>query len=257
MDSGSWGGTTEDDDDDWDTFSEGEKKLPNDGLGSESGFSADTSRNTSGRTLPSSSSNHSFYHSSHRSQANDYDDAQAATIARYVVVSFSNGFMLDDEAILSWYKLRPMELLEVHNAGSIVSLPRKTNSYAEPYFESLVRYPERPTKRLRGTDDQSQGHASEWKSRWAIIRDGILHLCKDAHSVPTQSFPISSLSKLCGPDQLGITSSSPHIVCAKFDRSSESFGTNGDVDGAAIIQRRQKSKTGSWVVLELPDKGCE
>ena len=248
LDSASWAGT--DDEGDWAESAEGERRL-HDGLGSESG-------NASGRTIPSASSSTSFYSTVGRSQANDHDAEQAATIARYVVVSFSNGHILDDEAILSWYKLRPLELLEVHHTGSIVSLPRKVNSYAEPYFESLVRVPEKPTRRIRGNDDQTQASSSEWKHRWAIICDGCLNLCKDSQVTPTQRFPISSLAKLCGPDTLGITSSpNSHIVCAKFDRSAEPLRTNGDADGVPMLQKKQKLKSGSWVILEMPDRSCK
>lgn len=246
LDSTSWAGTDEDDDLEEHAEPEGERRL-----GSDSG-------NTSGRTIPSASSSTLFYPAFRHSQVNDHDAEQAATIARYVVVSFSNGFMLDDEAILSWYKFRPLELLEVHRSGSIVSLPRKSNNYAEPYFESLVRVPEKPSRRLRGGEDQTQARSSEWKQRWAIISDGFLNLCKDSQLVPTQQFPISSITKLCGPDTLGIKpSSNSHVICAKFDRSAKPLRTNGDADGVPMLQRKQKLKSGSWVILEMPDRSCK
>ncbi|KAG9054158.1 hypothetical protein FS842_005927 [Serendipita sp. 407] len=52
----------------------------------------------------------------------------------YRLVSFSNGNILDDKDPLSFYSLKPFELLEIQPAARCVRLARPT--YLEPYFES-------------------------------------------------------------------------------------------------------------------------
>ena len=110
---------------------------------------------------------------------------EAALLSKYTLVSFSCGYILEDEGSLSWYNLRPFEILELHRVGGIVPLPRTGLSYVDPYFETPVqiserpypRRPRRPQKQTRSMEEQQ--HTVEWKARWAIIRDGVLNLCKD------------------------------------------------------------------------------
>jgi hypothetical protein len=48
--------------------------------------------------------------------------------------------MLEDDFLISWYRLRPYELLEMHLAGGIVMLPREVGGeYVKPYFEARVK----------------------------------------------------------------------------------------------------------------------
>lgn len=137
------------------------------------------------------------YSSMSLSSAFNQDSSSTAGIAqKYILFSFSCGHALEDEASLNWYKLRPFELLELHRVSAIVPLPRRSAlAYAEPYFESPVRVCEgisnkhkarkgaggvATTAGVRGiTEDQHSAHAMEWKNRWAIIRQGVLNICKD------------------------------------------------------------------------------
>lgn len=60
--------------------------------------------------------------------------------SRYVLVAFSTGQILEDDFPVSWYNLRPYELLEMHMAGAVVSLPREIKAeYVQPYFECKVK----------------------------------------------------------------------------------------------------------------------
>ena len=62
-------------------------------------------------------------------------------LTQYTLVRFSTGQILEDDFPLSWYAVRPYELLEVHRAGLILRLPREVPSeYIEPYFEAHVKF---------------------------------------------------------------------------------------------------------------------
>ena len=61
--------------------------------------------------------------------------------SRYILVAFSTGQILEDDFPVSWYNLRPYELLEMHTAGAVVSLPREIKAeYVQPYFECKVKW---------------------------------------------------------------------------------------------------------------------
>ena len=58
----------------------------------------------------------------------------------YILISFSNAHILEDNMDLSSYSLRPYELLELHPARHPICLPREDLSeYVRPYFEARVR----------------------------------------------------------------------------------------------------------------------
>lgn len=126
---------------------------------------------------------------------------------QYTLISFSTGTILEDDYALSWYNLRPYELLEMHRAGKVVQLPREVLSeYVQPYFEAKVRALraiwspksgrfESPAHHKanyspRGKDkmpipplqpDKKRKKAKvEWKDRWVFINQGTLTLCKDS-----------------------------------------------------------------------------
>lgn len=66
--------------------------------------------------------------------------ATARISALYSLVTFSTGCTLEDDFPISWYKIRPYELLEMHLAGSVVTLPRQIMvEYVKPYFEAKVK----------------------------------------------------------------------------------------------------------------------
>lgn len=102
---------------------------------------------------------------------------------KYALYSYSCGHLLEDEASLSWYKLRPFELLEMHRMNGVISLPRNSLlSYIEPYFEATVMVSEGATSRK--SRKAKNGRISEeknaaWLVRWAFVRNGVLNLCKD------------------------------------------------------------------------------
>jgi len=132
---------------------------------------------------------------------------------QYTLISFSTGTILEDDFALSWYKLRPCELLEMHRSGKVVQLPREIMSeYVQPYFESKARAlravwsvksgrfesPAATGNRLnaRGRDkistiqtplqpEKKRRKAKvEWKDRWIVINHGTLSLCKDSSVRP-------------------------------------------------------------------------
>lgn len=73
--------------------------------------------------------------------------------AHYTLVSFSTNYMLEDDFRLSFYALRPYELLELHPARHIIRLPRETlTQYVQPYFEARIR-----ALRSVAKDDVSDG----------------------------------------------------------------------------------------------------
>ena len=58
----------------------------------------------------------------------------------YTLLTFSTSHILEDEFPISWYHLRPYELIEMHPAGGVISLPRVVMSeYVMPYFEARVK----------------------------------------------------------------------------------------------------------------------
>jgi hypothetical protein len=121
--------------------------------------------------------------------------------SQYRLVSFSTGQILEDDLTLSWYKLRPYELLEMHDLSSDMRIPREIMlNYVQPYFEAEIH-----ALRLVRKDEGSHGQESsgrsgrmarfenewekekerkkkrtklEWRDRWVIIRHGALILCK-------------------------------------------------------------------------------
>lgn len=210
-----------------------------------------------------------FYHNQRPTAVVAPEHAQ--TSARYTLFSFSSGYILEDEADLSWYRPRPFELLELHRAGAIVPLPRASPQYLDPYFESQVNVSERPhgrRARVRNVGSAATGGVGdnpsqpaqtqtiEWKSRWAILRNGVLHLCKDANAPPSHKFPLAALLELGGPEKLGLASkASSRIICAKFKRTMAVSRMNPD--DTQERRRHRVSKTTSWVVLDLPSLSSE
>ncbi|KAG2157923.1 uncharacterized protein EDB93DRAFT_1238284 [Suillus bovinus] len=165
---------------------------------------------------------------------------------QYTLVSFSTGAILEDDYALSWYKLRPCELLEMHRLGKVVQLPREMISeYVQPYFESKARALravwsiksarfESPTANGNRLNARSRDKIStvqtpekkrrktkvEWKDRWVVINHGTLSLCKDSSGgTPLHRFPLTSLCALRGAESLARACSiiaEQRVVCLKF-----------------------------------------
>ncbi|KAG2074172.1 hypothetical protein BDR04DRAFT_1229434 [Suillus decipiens] len=168
---------------------------------------------------------------------------------QYTLISFSTGTILEDDYTLSWYNLRPYELLEMHRSGKVVQLPREIMSeYVQPYFESKARAlravwsvksgrfesPSATGNRLhaRGRDKttaiqiplqpekKTKKAKVEWKDRWIVINHGILSLCKDSSGgTPLHHFPLTSLRALRGAESLARACSiiaEQRVVCLKF-----------------------------------------
>lgn len=168
---------------------------------------------------------------------------------QYTLISFSAGTILEDDYTLSWYNLRPCELLEMHHSGKVVQLPREIMSeYVQPYFESKARAlravwsiksgrfesPAATSNRLssRSRDKISTNHIPlqseskrrkakvEWKDRWIVINHGTLSLCKDSSGgTPLHRFPLTSLRALRGAESLARACSiiaEQRVVCLKF-----------------------------------------
>ena len=134
---------------------------------------------------------------------------------RYQILTFSNAHVLDDDFLLSWYNLRPYELLEIHGADSIVRLPRELiTHYVRPYFEARARALKAVSRdywetsrevfvdkmggggktsksgkeRLVSSDPlayaakgkkKTKKTKLEWRDRWIVIHQGVLSLCND------------------------------------------------------------------------------
>lgn len=168
---------------------------------------------------------------------------------QYTLISFSTGTILEDDYTLSWYNLRPYELLEMHRSGKVVQLPREIMSeYVQPYFESKARAlravwsvksgrfesPSATGNRLhaRGRDKttaiqiplqpekKTKKAKVEWKDRWIVINHGILSLYKDSSGgTPLHHFPLTSLRALRGAESLARACSiiaEQRVVCLKF-----------------------------------------
>lgn len=119
---------------------------------------------------------------------------------RYTLISFSTGTILEDNQTISWYKLRPHELLEIHRSGTVVSLPREVAmNYVQPYFHARIKallavwsHKSGRFKPPGHSTEHEIGHKKrdrptpprwkpklEWKDRWVVIHNDILSLAKD------------------------------------------------------------------------------
>ncbi|KAG2147630.1 hypothetical protein DEU56DRAFT_784992 [Suillus clintonianus] len=168
---------------------------------------------------------------------------------QYTLISFSTGTILEDDYALSWYNLRPCELLEMHRSGKVVQLPREVISdYVQPYFQSKARALravwnlksgrfESPAATRHSLSAKSKDKISniqtplqpekkkrkakvEWKDRWIVINQGTLSLCKDSSGgTPLHHFPLTSLRALRGAESLARACSiiaEQRVVCLKF-----------------------------------------
>lgn len=138
-------------------------------------------------------------------------------VDQYIILSFSTESILEDDFPLSWYNLRPYELLEMHPVGILAPLQRDVLSeYIQPYFQAKVRLLRSVWNHKSGRFeahgiDALREHTSqktsidklahrldtlstksspsqpgkkrktkvEWKARWLVISQGILYLCKE------------------------------------------------------------------------------
>ncbi|KAG9315271.1 hypothetical protein JVU11DRAFT_4408 [Chiua virens] len=177
----------------------------------------------------------------------DYPAGSSPLVDRYTLLSFSTGAVLEDDFPLSWYHLRPYELLEMYPIGTIAPLQRDVLAeYIQPYFHAKVkilriiwshrsgRFEPPAIDGHKAKDKLSKSSGSEkrhkirteWKTRWVVINHGLLSLCKDhVTSPPVQQFPLNSLSALRGADALERAFSiitEPRVVCIKFQPRSVS-----------------------------------
>jgi hypothetical protein len=111
------------------------------------------------------------------------------------IVRFSTGQALEDDFTMSWYDIKPHELLEIHRTGIILRLPRHDlPAYVQPYWEGWVkslRVIYKPSSSVIKDAGVQSGQTSvdqnrtkkapkfEWKDRWVVLSDGMLSLCKD------------------------------------------------------------------------------
>lgn len=169
------------------------------------------------------------------------------------LVAFSTGQLLEDDYSLSWYRLQPNEMLELHPPGAIINLPRDdTTEYIQPYLEVKVKalrvishedtkpkvdngkirrprdngQPRSPTERPGQSLRKRKKTKLEWKERWLIVHQGMLNLFKDkSDTTPTHTCSLDLLSTLSGPESVlrgsADTLPSPHIICAKFRSTAQ------------------------------------
>ncbi|KAF8134999.1 hypothetical protein EV363DRAFT_1447792 [Boletus edulis] len=180
-------------------------------------------------------------------------------VDRYTLLSFSTGTVLEDEFTLSWYNLRPYELLEMHPVGILAPLQRDVlEEYIQPYFQAKVRVlrsmwnqkhgrfetagvdatsqktMDKLTHKLDALSTKSTALHPEkrrktkvdWKGRWVVIHQGCLFLCKDnVTNPPLRQFALSTMSAFRGADALERAFSivtQPRVVCIKFRTRSTS-----------------------------------
>ncbi|KLO13839.1 hypothetical protein SCHPADRAFT_889737 [Schizopora paradoxa] len=267
-------------DDDWDVFAYS-KELRASEVNLPGSSTTPVERATISRTATRQELS-TAYSSMSLSSAFNQDCTSTASIAqKYILFSFSCGHTLEDEASLNWYKLRPFELLELHRVSAIVSLPRRSAlAYADPYFESPIRICEgisnkhkarkgaggvANTAGARGiTEDQHSAHSMEWKSRWAIIREGVLNICKDSTTAPTHRFPLASIVAVRGPEQADLSSrTKPRVISIKFRLPNANPGPPEWSPGYSDVnyntpwhppdkRKHKHSKSSTWVILDLP-----
>ncbi|KAH7927954.1 hypothetical protein BV22DRAFT_1031290 [Leucogyrophana mollusca] len=170
------------------------------------------------------------------------EDAGSNSVAdQYTLISFSTGAILEDDFALSWYNLRPYELLEIHRSGNVVSLPREILAdYVQPYFEARVRalravwspksgrfetppndrthsevYSGKGKDRVAGrldsfpsmptplqSEKKKRRAKVEWRDRRVVINQGTLTLCKNQGGAPMHHFSLPSLVALRGAESL-------------------------------------------------------
>ncbi|KAG8213060.1 hypothetical protein J3R82DRAFT_11452 [Butyriboletus roseoflavus] len=159
-------------------------------------------------------------------------------VDQYTLISFSTGSVLEDEFTLSWYNLRPYELLEMHPLGIVAPLQRDVMvEYIQPYFLAKVRVlravwdhrsgrfeapgfdPQREHGGYKGKDklahrldtmspkpntlqsEKGRKTKLDWKTRWVVINHGILSLCKEhMTSPPLHQFALSTIRALRGAE---------------------------------------------------------
>jgi hypothetical protein len=137
---------------------------------------------------------------------------------RFPLITFSTGQLLDDSFSLSWYKLRPNELLELHPHKNIIRLPRNSmTDYIQPYFEcrvkalrALTHDDHHPTKRRDVVSEprsptldriplqaplpkRKKKTKLEWRDRWLVISQGRLNLYKGKTVSYSSSSSLSSV----------------------------------------------------------------
>ncbi|KAH0833266.1 hypothetical protein J3R83DRAFT_12329 [Lanmaoa asiatica] len=186
-------------------------------------------------------------------------------VDQYTLLSFSTGSILEDEFSLSWYSLRPYELLEMHPLGVVAPLQRDVLAeYIQPYFQAKVRVlravwdhrsgrfeapgidiqrehsgykpKDKLAHRLDSFSPKSSSLQSEkrrktkvdWKTRWVVINQGVLSLCKGHVTTPLHQFALSTMRALRGADALERAFSivtQPRVVCIMFrPRTSSQTG---------------------------------
>jgi hypothetical protein len=119
-------------------------------------------------------------------------------VDQYTLLAFSTGSVLEDEFPLSWYALRPYELLEMHPVGTVAPLQRHVlAAYIQPYFQARVsvlravwnhrsgrfeapRFDKAMDKLAHSFSPSDKKRTKvDWKARWVVINQGTLFLCKE------------------------------------------------------------------------------
>ena len=172
------------------------------------------------------SSKHAIYPHRDTKPGSSSQPASSPLVDQYTLLSFSTGTILEDEFALSWYNLRPYELLEMHPVGILAPLQRDVlTDYIQPYFQARVRVlravwnhksgrfeapgidPQRErkatdkltskldTRAPKSATPQSEKKRKtkvDWKARWVVIHQGTLFLCKEhvVHRPPSVLYSI-------------------------------------------------------------------
>ncbi|KAK7024990.1 hypothetical protein R3P38DRAFT_2530591 [Favolaschia claudopus] len=150
--------------------------------------------------------------------------AKGDIYSQFTLIRFSTGQLLEDDLPLSFYDMRADELLELHRAGVVVTLPRANpKRYLEAYWEGAIRI-----LRMRPIEDEEDSYhlykirpletrALDWRDRWLVVREGNIYLCKD-ETILIHTLALADLIQLTNSG-LPATAHSPsksRIILARF-----------------------------------------
>ncbi|KAJ6481299.1 hypothetical protein C8R47DRAFT_595235 [Mycena vitilis] len=144
--------------------------------------------------------------------------------SQFTLIRFSTGQLLEDDLPLSLYDMQADELLELHRAGVVVTLPRANPTrYLDAYWEGWVR-----VLRMRPIEDeedsyslykirQAEARQLEWRDRWLVVREGCMYLCRDEKR-PIHTLSLTDLIALTnsGLPPSALPATNARILLARF-----------------------------------------
>jgi hypothetical protein len=126
---------------------------------------------------------------------------------RYTLIRYATGQFLEDEFSFSLYNVCPHELLEIHSAELVMTLPRAVlPDYLTPCFHARVSALREVWK--NGANGPSDTKPKlEWRERWVLVRDGVLSLCR-GRDVSVFAWPFQNIIPL-----IALRTTLPRTTC--------------------------------------------